>query len=75
MHSMIRPVDHALSNADMAQDLMVAQVFPLRHFADPSRVRHVEQRIRVGSHWLSPTQAVAYLDRLHREELTLDQPC
>jgi len=73
MHSLIRSVDHAQSNADLAPDLIGAA--PLRHFADPSRVRHVEQRIRVGSHWLSPCQAVAYLDRLHREELTLDQPC
>lgn len=74
MHSLIRSVDHAQSNSDMASDLIGAE-FPLRHFADPSRVRHVEQRIRVGSHWLNASQAVAFLDRLHREELTLDQPC
>lgn len=74
MHSLIRSVDHAQSNTDLASDLIGAE-FPLRHFADPSRVRHVEQRIRVGRQWLNAEHAHAYLNRLHREELTLDQPC
>lgn len=73
MNTQIRPFLAGRINRDLAES--IRDTSSTRHFADPSRVGGHEIRVLIGNHWVRPAQAVAFLDRLHREELTLDQPC